>query len=96
MINKYIKTKAESNIITFLIRNPTNDYNLTEIAEGSHIHRHTARNSIKRLLSTCLIERSRKYRKSFMYKINSSNGLIIELQRFFSSKEHLNIIKDID
>ncbi len=89
MIKEYITTQGELNILDFLFRNKGNLYNMTEIAEGSGIHYETAKYSIAALLERDLIEKAVKSHKSFLFKLNTSHGLIMAMEYFFEGKEHI-------
>mgnify|MGYP001565453809 CR=1 FL=1 len=83
--NKLKFTKLENNILEFLFRNPTLNFNGKELANKLKVSQTAIANSIKKLAKIGLINVEKKILLSI--KLNRENRSIFTLKRIFNFKE---------
>ncbi len=68
-------------IIEFLLDNPVMDYSKTDLAEQTGVSRSTLYRKWSVLEELSIIEKSRKYQNTQLYKLDTNSSIVNELGR---------------
>ncbi|MFW6197099.1 MAG: winged helix-turn-helix domain-containing protein [Thermoplasmatota archaeon] len=81
MTLELILDKSLTKIIEFLLENPIMDYSKTDLAEQTGISRSTLYRKWDLLEELSIIEKTRKYQNTQLYKLDTDSEIVDELGR---------------
>ncbi|MFW6048399.1 MAG: winged helix-turn-helix domain-containing protein [Candidatus Natronoplasma sp.] len=81
MTLELILDKSLAKIIEFLLENPIMDYSKTDLAEQTGISRSTLYRKWDLLEELSIIEKTRKYQNTQLYKLDTDSEIVDELGR---------------
>ncbi len=78
-------------IIEFLLDNPTMDYSKTDLAEQTGVSRSTIYRKWGVLEELSIVQKSRKYQNTQLYKLDTDSSIVNELGRLKRELEEIDI-----
>ena len=78
-------------IIEFLLENPVMDYSKTDLAEQTGVSRSTLYRKWDVLEELSIIQKSRKYQNTQLYKLHTDSSIVNELGRLKRELEEIEI-----
>ncbi len=78
-------------IIEFLLDNPTMDYSKTDLAEQTGVSRSTIYRKWGVLEELSIVQKSRKYQNTQLYKLDTDSSIVNELGRLKRELEDIEI-----
>ncbi len=82
MLTDVFGNSKQLKVLDYLIDNQELDYSKSDIAEGVGISRTTVNKLLKELLERMIVVESRRVGNARMYRLNSTNPLVLELLEF--------------
>jgi len=78
-------------VIEFLLNNPVMDYSKTDLAEQTGVSRSTIYRKWDALENLSIIQKSRKYQNTQLYKLDTDSSIVNELGRLKRELEEIDI-----
>lgn len=81
MTLELIMDKPLAKVVDFLLENPVMDYSKTDLAEETGISRSTLYRKWNVLEELSILQKSRKYQNTQLYKLNTDSSIVNEFGR---------------